>query len=107
MSVISEIFNSYKRALASSRDIYTSLYAERAENGRKFYEAFFNRLVIPFRQSFSNATSREYIGRQIERFFDTRQIDFVAIDGTCYKDLCLTKVPFNSRRLLFATQTDG
>ncbi len=95
MSVISEIFNSYRRALTSSRDTYTNLYAERAENGREFYDLFFKQLVIPFRQSFANSSSREYIGRQIERFFDTRQIDFVAIDGTCYKD------PFNDFIVFF------
>ncbi len=86
MSVISEIFNSYKRALTGSRQVYTSLYAERAENGREFYEKFFNRLVIPFHAMFANTTSREYVARQTERFLGTRHIDFVAIDGTCYKD---------------------
>ncbi|MFB3918342.1 MAG: hypothetical protein ACE14M_16550 [Terriglobales bacterium] len=86
MSVISDIFNSYKRALTGSRQVYTSLYAERAENGREFYEKFFNRLIIPYRDRFANTTSREYVARQVERFFGTRHIDFVAIDGTCYKD---------------------
>ncbi len=95
MSVISDIFNSYKRALTNSREVYTSLYAGRAENGREFYEKFFNWLIIPFRETFTNATSREYIARQIERFFGTRQIDFVAIDGTCYKD------PFNDFIVFF------
>src|SRR6266566_8715733 len=86
MSTISQIFQSYKSALTGSRERYTELYAARAENGRQFYNDFFNHLVIPFRPVFANAASREFIGRQIERFFGTRQIDFVAIDGTCQKD---------------------
>ncbi len=86
MSVISEIFTSYRRALTNSRNLYTDLYSQRAENGRKFYDEFFHRLIVPFRPTFENSTSREFIGRQIERFFGTRHLDFVAIDGTCYKD---------------------
>jgi len=95
MSVISEIFTSYRRALTASRNLYSNLYSERAENGRDFYEKFFRQLVIPFRPAFENSTSREYVGRQIERFFGTRNIDFVAIDGTCYKD------PFNDFVVFF------
>jgi len=95
MSVISEIFTSYKRALTTSRDLYANLYSERAENGREFYEKFFHHLIIPFRPVFENSASREYVGRQVERFFGTRHLDFVAIDGTCYKD------PFNDFIVFF------
>src|SRR6266446_5180988 len=95
MSTISQIFQSYKSALTGSRERYTQLYADRAENGRQFYNDFFNRLVIPFRPVFANSASREFIGRQIERFFGTRNIDFVAIDGTCQKD------PFNDFIVFF------
>ena len=89
MSTISQIFQSYKSALTGSRERYTQLYADRAENGRQFYNDFFNHLVIPFHPVFANSASREFIGRQIERFFGTRHIDFVAIDGTCQKDRLL------------------
>lgn len=86
MSTISDIFKSYKEALIQSRDRYTELYVERVENGRQFYQEFFNRLVVPFRPAFTNSASRSFIMRQVERFFGTNQIDFVAIDGTCQKD---------------------
>ncbi len=86
MSTISDIFQSYRNALTQSRDKYTELYADRVENGRQFYQSFFNRLIIPFRPTFSNSASRSFITRQVERFFGTTQIDFVAIDGTCQKD---------------------
>jgi hypothetical protein len=86
MSTISSIFKSYDKALTQSRDKYTELYADRVENGRRFYQSFFNRLIIPFRPTFSNSASRSFITRQVERFFGTTQIDFVAIDGTCQKD---------------------
>lgn len=86
MSTISDIFQSYRDALIQSRDKYTELYADRVENGRQFYQDFFSRLIVPFRPVFANSTSRSFIARQVERFFGTNQIDFVAIDGTCQKD---------------------
>lgn len=86
MSTISGIFKSYKRALIQSRDKYMELYTERVENGRQFYQDFFHRLIVPFRSMFANNASRSFITRQVERFFGTTQIDFVAIDGTCQKD---------------------
>lgn len=95
MSTISEIFKSYESALSGSRDQYTNLYAQRAENGRLFYEAFFKDLIFPFADLFNDGNSRSFIGRQIERFFGTTDIDFVAIDGTCQKD------PFNDFIVFF------
>ncbi|HIE12639.1 MAG TPA: hypothetical protein EYP63_04310 [Desulfotomaculum sp.] len=86
MSTIADIFSSYRDALMQSRDRYTELYVERVENGRQFYQEFFNRLVVPFRQVFAKSASRSFILRQVERFFGTNQIDFVAIDGTCQRD---------------------
>lgn len=86
MSTISDIFQSYKDALIRSRDKYMELYTGRVENGRRFYQSFFHRLIIPFRPIFANSMSRSSITRQVERFFGTTQIDFVAIDGTCQKD---------------------
>ena len=86
MSTISDIFKSCKEALIQSRDRYTELYVERVENGRRFYQEFFNRLVVPFRPVFTSSASRSFLMRQVERFFGTNQIDFVAIDGTCQKD---------------------
>jgi hypothetical protein len=86
LSKISDIFQSYKTALSDSRDKYTKLYTDRIENGRNFHEEFFNRLIIPFRPRFTSSSGRQYVQRQIERFFGTTHIDFVAIDGTCDKD---------------------
>lgn len=86
MSGISDIFSSYDEALSQSRDRYTSLYAERVENGHEFYKQFFHKLIVPFRPKFSDTAARSYIKSQIERFFGTSEIDFVAIDGTCSKD---------------------
>ncbi len=95
MSSISDIFKSYKTALTGSRSTYNELYADRAENGKVFYDKFFRRLTIDFSSVFSNTTSRSFITRQIERAFGTTEIDFVAVDGTCQKD------PFNDFVVFF------
>lgn len=86
MSTISDIFESYEAALTQSRDQYTELLTSRLENGRQFYQDFFNRLIIPFHDVFSGAGSRSFLLRQVERFFGRSQLNFVAIDGTCQKD---------------------
>lgn len=89
MSTISGIFGSYQEALDLSRQQFVSLYHDRTENGRQFYDAFFSRLIIPFEQRFSSDAQRQVMRRHVERFFGTTDVDFVAIDGTCSKD------PFN------------
>jgi hypothetical protein len=86
MSDFSRVFASYQNALTGSRDKYTQLYTERAENGKCFYDQFFQDLVVAFKPAFDNTAYRAQIVRQIERFFGTNLIDFVAIDGTCQKD---------------------
>lgn len=86
MSIISDIFRSYENALTNSRDKYMELYTARVENGKQFYHDFFHDLIVPFRPKFENSASRSVITRQVERFWGTNYIDFVAIDGTCQKD---------------------
>ncbi len=86
MSRLAEIFQSYKNALDQSHQQYEALYTDRLENGRVFYHAFFHQLIIPFRPRFTADADRAALTAQIEHFFGTREIAFVAIDGTCYKD---------------------
>ncbi len=86
MSSISHIYSSYSEALDFSRGRFDELYTSRARNAGEFYHAFFKDLICPFNEHFSDQPSLRTIHRQIERFFGTRQIDFVAIDGTCAKD---------------------
>lgn len=86
MSSISHIYSSYSEALDFSRERFDELYTSRARNAGDFYYAFFKNLICPFKDHFSDQASLRTIHRQIERFFGTRQIDFVAIDGTCAKD---------------------
>lgn len=81
MSTISDIYGSYRTALNFSRDKYTEMYNGRAENAREFYNAFLNELVCSFQTHFTEASSQRALHNYIERFFDGKTIDFVAIDG--------------------------
>jgi len=86
MSILSDIFKGYHRSLVYSREIYEQLYRDRLENGCAFYHRFFHRLVIPFADRFRSEGTRRRLREVAERILNTDRIDFVAIDGTCYKD---------------------
>lgn len=86
MSTISQIYGRYREALAFSRDRFERLYSSRARNAHDFYHEFFHRLVCRYAVHFADPASRRALHRQIEQFFGTREINFVAIDGTCAKD---------------------
>lgn len=84
-SIISGIFDGYRRALDLSQKRYTELYTERATNAIAFYEDFLRNLIVKF-DSFQEVTLRRRIKREVEAFFGRDEIQFVAIDGTCKKD---------------------
>ncbi|MFI5421995.1 MAG: hypothetical protein ACHQ1H_13605, partial [Nitrososphaerales archaeon] len=83
MSSISQIFSSYRSALTFSRERFEELYGSRAQNAYDFCQQFFHQLICRFDHYFADAATRRIIHQEIERFFGTKQIDFVAIDGTC------------------------
>ncbi|MDI1472999.1 hypothetical protein QI155_10695 [Thermodesulfovibrio sp. 1176] len=86
MSTISKIFDNYRKALYDSRLRYEDLYKERVKNAQDFYQKFFNKLIKQYKTLFSDLGSLYQIKKHILQFFETDQIDFVAIDGTCSKD---------------------
>ncbi len=96
MSEISKIYTNYGESLRYSQVKYTDLYSERASNAAEFYNQFFHNLTIPFSELFEDAAQRRQIHRQINRFFGGEKIDFVAIDGTNFKD------PFQDFIVFFA-----
>ena len=85
MSRISEISRQYQRALESSHGKFEALYGERREATEDFYHQFLNRLICPFGDRFRNERVRERLQEAIERFTGTRELSFIAIDGTCQK----------------------
>jgi hypothetical protein len=96
MSTISHIYHSYSQSLEFSREKFGDLYTGRARNAQDFYHAFFHRLVCQFDENFADPASRRALHREVERFFGSKQIDFVAIDGTNAKDVFENFIVFSA-----------
>jgi len=87
MSKISEISRRYHDALVSSQDQYASMYADRFAATERFYSDFFHRLVCDYGARFANERFRGNIQSRIERELGTNTLSFIAIDGTCRREL--------------------
>jgi hypothetical protein len=86
VSRISEVYRGYKDALRESQSHYEELYLARAEAAREFYRMWLHNLIITYAERWKNRTYSERIKRNAEGFFGRREIDFCAIDGSCFKD---------------------
>lgn len=95
-SEISRTLTAYRTALDQSRNRYESLYHERGSNALDFYQRFGHRLVRGFSTVFGSAPECRRLHRQAERLFGTAMLDFVAIDGSCNKDLFTDFVTFSA-----------
>ncbi len=96
MSRISRIFHSYKENLYNSQQRYENTYINNAKSAIQFYEDFLKELFIQYGKVFSNPYTLNQITTMAERYFQRRDIHFVAIDGTCSHD------PFNDFMVFFA-----
>lgn len=86
VSRISEIYRGYRDALRESQARYEELYLARAEAARKFYRDWFHNLIITYPERWQNRVYTDRIRRSAEVFFGRREVDFCAIDGSCFKD---------------------
>ncbi|MCW5945667.1 MAG: hypothetical protein KIT74_01395 [Fimbriimonadales bacterium] len=96
MSTLSNIFESYSGSLKFSRGKYDDAYRSRAKNAAIFYDDFLNKLICQFHPAFSSQMARAALHRDIEAFFGSEKLDFVAIDGTCAKDTFQDFVVFSA-----------
>lgn len=85
MSWISELFTRYKQSLEDSKARYLDEYSIRAGNTAQFYRDFLHSLIINYGARWQREYTRELLGQHIERFFGTRELVFLAIDGSCVK----------------------
>ena len=86
MSIISEIFKRYSQSLDRSQDRYEELYRSYGENARQFYDNFLHSLMLSYTGNFRDQAWRDNLRLRMERFFTRGNIDFTAIDGSCFKD---------------------
>ena len=87
MSKISEICRQYHDALSASQAQYQDLYQDRVAATETFYRDFFHRLVCDFGERFRSERFRARLQERIEHTVGTRQIQFIAIDGTCQREI--------------------
>lgn len=85
MSWISALFTRYKEALNNSKSRYLREYSIRACNTEQFYRDFLHTLIINHGAKWQSDLTREFLAQNIERFFGTRELVFLAIDGSCAK----------------------
>jgi hypothetical protein len=86
MSIVSRIFDHYRQALNHSQDRYENIYRHNADHAQQFYNDFLHSLIVPFSGQFDDPAWRDTLALSLESFFTRRDIDFIAVDGTCSKD---------------------
>jgi hypothetical protein len=94
MSKISEISRQYHSALSLSQNQYEDLYRQRVEATDDFYRKFFQRLVSNFAKRFEDERSRARLQEIIERATGTKALQFIAVDGTCRKEVFSDLITF-------------
>jgi hypothetical protein len=95
-SEISRTIKAYQLALDESRGRYERLYALRGNNALEFYQKYANRLVRQYAKLFQQTSYRRRVHRNIGRLVGTERLDFVAVDGSCNKDMFTDFIVFSA-----------
>ena len=85
MGNLSEIYSSYKKSLDVAHDEYEESVRAGSSNARDFYNEFFRDLIVNMGE---NLKSKDFVNRmteEVEEFFGKRELNFVAVDGSCHK----------------------
>lgn len=94
MSRIADVSRQYHEALRLSGKQYDELLAVRLEAAEIFYRDFFHRLVRRFADDFKSPRYRARLQERIRRQRGTDTLQFVAIDGTCRREMFADWVTF-------------
>jgi len=87
MSKVSEISRQYHAALSASQEQYEGMYRDRCVATETFYRDFFHRLVCDFASKFRDHQTRARLQERIERVTRTNALQFIAVDGTCRREV--------------------
>ena len=85
MGKLSDIYSSYKKSLDVAQDDYEASIKENAGNTSEFYNKFFVDLTVNLGDRFKDPEFQNGVIEAIEHFFGKRCLNFVAVDGSCYK----------------------
>lgn len=94
MSKISEISRQYHAALSESQAQYEEIFRDRAAASEQFYQDFFKYLTCDFSKKFHDERFRARLQERIERVFGTNTLQFIAVDGTCRREVFTDLVTF-------------
>ena len=94
MSKVSQTSRQYHAALSDSQRQYEDMYRECIKATEKFYQDFFSNLVCNFGNKFQNERFRQRLQERIERETGTRNLHFIAIDGTCQRQVFSDMITF-------------
>ena len=84
-SEISKVYSQYQSSLEIAQDEFHSRLKKFADFLKKRYGELIKDHIRHFQPMFENQIERLEIKRHAENFFETTDIDFVAIDGSCHK----------------------
>lgn len=94
MSELSKVYSQFHGSLTSSQREYEERLKMHAETLKERHEALLHEFITSFSQYSQNQMDRLEVKRIAERFFETTEIAFVAIDGSCHKQQSANFISF-------------
>lgn len=94
MSKISDVSRQYQAALSASQEQYEGMYSERVAATEAFYHTFFQKLTCDFSTRFQDERFRARLQERIERATGTNTLQFIAVDGTCQREVFSDMITF-------------
>jgi len=94
MSELSKVYGQYQGSLVSSQQEYEERLRTHAKTLRDRYDELLHEFVFSFSRYSENQMDRLEVKRIAEQFFETSEIAFVAIDGSCHKQQSANFISF-------------
>ena len=94
MSELSKVYNQYQGSLVSSQAEYEDRLKIHAEHLKGRFQVLLHEFVTSFSHYSENQMDRLEVKRLAEQFFETTNISFVAIDGSCHKEQSANFISF-------------
>lgn len=85
MSEISKVYDQYQQSLESSQDEYKVRLKQHSKMLKTRYDELIKHFVKSYQSDFNNQMKRLEVKAIAERFFETSDITFAAIDASCDK----------------------
>ena len=94
LSELSKVYNQYQGSLVSSQHEYEERLKTHAEPLKERFQELLHEFVSSFSCYSENQMDRLEVRRIAEQFFETTEIAFVAIDGSCHKEQSANFISF-------------